>query len=497
MDTTARTDPNKTIVPKRMAQLLVQGRSRAGGVANPDQFTSALRIGSAYAEKMGTIRQLTSTAARLCAAWLVLSFTVPALISTIGVIMALLLVPRSADAANGVELKISGYFNLTSGGVLHGAGGQIGSSVGVVPEGEIELTPQYQLEGDTILAARIAINTNADVGQSFQSGDLLIPEVSVFAIGTYGRFEIGERAAFPQSLVGFTPSEIAFTAAEFGPESGARLDPDGRLPPTFLQSGLASRINALTYLGYSERFYDVRSPKLIYISPRIRGLYATASYCPRTVRPEGFQIAHTPTPSGTATDPFDNAANLSAFNNLVQAAVVYVRRTEDIDLTVGTTFSHASPGEDTPTYLSRKDANSINAGLTTIFDDTWVLGASANYDGFSGTRPALPPALRRDPFGIIGSINYVEGPWVLGGYYQYATAPATATTPARDQTQIVEAGLSYLLDQNHDLLGVGYYTDLKAYASAYYYDFETDSNGSRSGYANGAVFVGGLRFSFF
>jgi hypothetical protein len=164
---------------------------------------------------------------------------------------------------------------------------------------------------------------------------------------------------------------------------------------------------------------------------------------------------------------------------------------------VGTTFSHASPGEDTPTYLSRKDANSINAGLTTIFDDTWVLGASANYDGFSGTRPALPPALRRDPFGIIGSINYVEGPWVLGGYYQYATAPATATTPARDQTQIVEAGLSYLLDQNHDLLGVGYYTDLKAYASAYYYDFETDSNGSRSGYANGAVFVGGLRFSFF
>src|SRR5216684_782196 len=418
----------------------------------------------------------------------------------IGIIGAMMMAPfvtRSANAANDFEFKTSGYFNLTPGGALHGARDQTGSSAGVAPEGEIELTPQYHLEDGSIVAARVAINTNAKLGQSFQSGDLLIPEVSAFVIGEYGRLEVGERAAFPQSLVGFTPSEIAFTAAEFGPESGARLDPDGRLPPTFLQSGLTSRIDALSYLGYSERFYDVRSPKLIYISPRIRGLYATASYCPRTVRPEGFQIAHTPTPSGTATDPFDNAANLSAFNNLVQAAVVYVRRTEDIDLTVGTTFSHASPGEDTPTYLSRKDANSINAGLTTIFDDTWVLGASANYDGFSGTRPALPPALRRDPFGIIGSINYVEGPWVLGGYYQYATAPATAATPARDQTQIVEAGLSYLLDQNHDLLGKGYYTDLKAYASAYYYDFETDSNGSRSGYANGAVFVGGLRFSFF
>jgi hypothetical protein len=376
-----------------------------------------------------------------------------ALICIIGAMASVLSVTRSAQAASSFELKISGYFNLTPGGVLHGAGGQTGSSVGIVPEGEIELTPQYHLdEGGTILAARVAINTSADVGQSFQFGDLLIPEVSAFVIGRYGRFEVGERAAFPQSLVGFTPSEIAFTAAEFGPESGARLDPDGRLPPTFLQSGLESRINALTYLGYSERFYDVRSPKLIYISPRIEGLYAAVSYCPRTIRPEGFQITHTATPSGLANDPFASAANLSAFNNLVQAAAMYNRRTEDVDLTVGTTFSHASPGEDTPTYLGRKDVNSINAGITTIFEDTWVLGASANYDGFSGTRPGLPPALWRDPFGIIGSINYVDGPWVLGGYYQYASAPSTTVTPARDQIQIVEVGLSYLLDQNHDLL---------------------------------------------
>jgi hypothetical protein len=418
----------------------------------------------------------------------------------IGIIGAMMLAPfvtRSANAANDFELKISGYFNLTPGGALHGASGQTGSSVGVVPEGEIELTPQYHLEDGTILAARVAINANANLGQSFQSGDLLIPEVSAFVIGTYGRFEAGERAAFPQSLVGFTPSEIAFTAAEFSPESGARLDPDGRLPPTFLQSGLTSRIDALSYLGYSERFYDVRSPKLIYISPRIRGLYAALSYCPRTIRPEGFQITHTATPSDAAGDPFANAANPSDFNSLVQTALVYDRRTEDVDLTVGTTFSHASRGGDLPAYLGHKDANSINAGITTTFEDTWVLGASANYDGFSGTRPGMPPALRRDPFGIVGSINYVDGPWVLGGYYQYATAPSTTVTPARDQIQIVEVGLSYLLDQNHDLLGEGFYTDLKAYASAYYYDFETNSTGSGSRYANGAVLLGGLRFSFF
>lgn len=419
------------------------------------------------------------------------------LIGIIAVMVSLLFVFPSAPGAEGLEPKISGYFNFTAGGVLHGVSDQTGSSVGVVLEGEVELTPQYHLEDGTILAARAAINTNANVGHAFQSGDLLIPEVSAFVIGKYGRFEIGERAAFPQSLVGFTSSEIAFTAAEFGPESGARLDPDGRLPPAFPQSGLTSRIDALTYLGYSERFYDVRSPKLIYISPRIHGLYTAVSYCPRTVRPEGFQITHTAIPSGAATDPFANAANLNGFSNLVQTALVYNRRTEDIDLTVGTTFSHASLGGDTPTYLGHKDVNSINAGITTIFQDTWVLGASANYDGFSGTRPRMPPALRRDPFGIIGSVNYVYGPWVIGGYYQYATASSTTIAPARDQVHIVEVGLSYLLDQNHGLLGKSYYTDLKAYASAYYYNFETDSKASPSASASGAVLLGGLRFSFF
>jgi hypothetical protein len=420
-----------------------------------------------------------------------------ATLSVIGILIALWFLCQPAYSADNFELKTSGYLNLTPGGVFHGAGNQTGSSVGIVPEGEIEFTPQYHLADGTILALRVAINANADVGQSFQGGDFLIPEVSAFMIGKFGRFEVGERAAFPQSLVGFTPSEIAFTAAEFGPESGARLDPDGRLPPAFLQSGLASRIDTLTYLGYSERFYDVRSPKLIYISPRINGFYAAISYCPRTIRPEGFQITHTATPTGTAGDPFANAASPSAFNNLLQTAVVYNHRTEDVDLTVGTTYSRASPGDDTPRSLGQKDANSINAGGSITLEDTWVFGASANYDGFSGTRPGMPPALRRDPFGAIGSINYVEGLWVLGGYYQYATAPSTTVTPARDQVQIVEVGLSYLLDQNHDLLGKGYYTDLKAYASAYYYDFETDSNQSHSEHANGAALVGGIRFSFF
>ena len=304
-------------------------------------------------------KQSAPTASRSGVVWVVRAFAARALVAIIGLTLSVLSVTSTADAADAFGLKVSGYFNLTPGGVLHGADGQTGSSVGIVPEGEIELTPQYHLEDGTILAARVAINTNADVGQSFQSANFSVPEVSAFVIAEWGRFEVGERAAFPQSLVGFTPSEIAFTAAEFGPESGARLDPDGRLPPTFLQSRLTDRINALTYLGYSERFYDVRSPKLIYISPRIHGFYAAVSYCPRTVRPEGFQISHTATPSDTAGDLLAEPANLSDFNNLVQTALVYDRRTQDVDLTAGTTFSHAHL-ETTPrsTWVTRTKTQS-------------------------------------------------------------------------------------------------------------------------------------------
>ena len=88
--------------------------------------------------------------------------------SIIAVLIALVFLCKPAYSADNFELKTSGYLNLTPGGVLYGAGSQTGSSVGVVPEGEIELTPQYHLAGGTILAVRLAINANADVGQSFR-----------------------------------------------------------------------------------------------------------------------------------------------------------------------------------------------------------------------------------------------------------------------------------------------------------------------------------------
>lgn len=237
-------------------------------------------------------------------------------------------------------LKLSGFQNLDlADATSYGGGGNSKS--------EIEIGPQYRTPSGVVFAARAVLNLQAEtaVGGSASGWAFTEPELSGFVIGPFGRFEVGDRAGFPQSLVGFTPSEIAFTAAEFGPDSGVRLDPNGHLPTAFLPHALGDRINGLTYLGYAERFYDDRSPKLIYVSPRSRsGFYGAISYTPRTdTDGGGYLLANG---ARIPLSRLDDVASAGDFRNVVQAALVWDHRTEWLDLTTGSTFSDASAAAD-------------------------------------------------------------------------------------------------------------------------------------------------------
>jgi hypothetical protein len=404
-------------------------------------------------------------------------------------------------------VKLSGFENLdVADATGHGAGGN--------SESEVEISPQYKTLSGVTFAGRAVFNLQAQtaLGGSTSAWALTEPELSVFAIGSFGRLEIGERAGFPQSLIGFTPSEIAFTAAEFGPDSGLRLDPNGGLPPSFLPPALGRRIDGLTYLGYAARFYDDRSPKLIYVSPRSKGgFYGAFSYTPRTETDGGgFALAdgaHTPPP------PLDASVRPGPFRNVVQAALVWNHRTEKLDLSTGVTVSDAQavsapPASAQAVALLRSD--SISPGVTATLFDTWTLGVSATYDGFSRYRRA-PGARAIKPYGAVASVNHVSGPWVVGGYYQHAvgdtagagalpdlpTAAVTGPTLHEDIVDVGEVGASYLLDKNHDLLGSGHYTDLKLYASLYLYRLRGAGGADPDPRQSGAVFLTGVRFSFF
>jgi hypothetical protein len=393
------------------------------------------------------------------------------------------------------QLKLSGFENLTGASSTSGTGGGADGST----ETEVELTPQYKTNSGTMFAFRGAINLLADsnVTGTNSAWSLAVPELSIFTIGDFGRLEFGDRAGFPQSLIGFTPSEIAFTGAEFGPDSGARLDPNGRLPTLFLPHALASRINGLTYLGYAERFYDDRSVKLIYLTPRsVSGFYGAFSYTPATDISSGFDLASN---TRTASGNLRSEGDPGVFRNIVQAAGVWDHRTDVYDLATGLTFSHATAAASTSQgTLSVRDSESLSAGISLTLQDTWTFGFSGTYDGFSsygnGSRldsSAVPP------YGVVASINYVDGPWVIGGYYQHATADSVTTEPNRDTVDIAELGVSYLIDQNHDLLGVGRYTDLKLYSSVYYYHFRGAQLPPGRSNNDGAAFIIGCRFSFF
>jgi hypothetical protein len=82
-------------------------------------------------------------------------------------------------------------------------------------------------------------------------------------------------------------------------------------------------------------------------------------------------------------------------------------------------------------------------------------------------------------------------------YYQHATADSVTPQSSRDTADIGEVGVSRLIDQNHDLFGMGYYTDVKLFTSLYYYRFHGTELSNIDANENGAVFVVGARFSFF
>lgn len=398
---------------------------------------------------------------------------------------------QSTPPPGQIDLSVSGFHNVVGAVPVS----QDATGPGVLSESEVELSPLYKTTGSTIVGLRGVLNLNGRASRAQSRWQLAVPEISAFASGSFGRIEIGERAGFPQSLVGFTPSEIAFTAAPFGPDSGSRLDPDGRLPLRFLPSDLAGRINSLTYLGYAARLYDDRSPKVIYLSPRTRGgVYGAISYTPRTSRSAGFNLGDG---GRDLVIGLDEPVPQGRFHDVVQTALVWNHRTEALDLSTGVTYTHAN-AERGPLGDRRRGIDSISGGVSATLHDSLALGVSATYDWNSGNF-IDPGSTRRpaNPFGVVASADYIQGPWVFGGYYQHAHADSLTATAHRDTLDIGEIGVSYLTDRNHDLLGTGFYTDLKLFAAAYYYRLRSDEFDLTTGAQRGAVLLTGVRFAFF
>ncbi|MBX9886030.1 MAG: porin [Novosphingobium sp.] len=395
------------------------------------------------------------------------------------------LIAASASPATAQTLPGPGHFALALSGFQTAAlaAATDGPSAGearALSETELEASPLVRTSGGTLLGARGVINLTAATGRQTATWRAAIPEWSLFASGRFGRFEVGERAGFPQSLVGFTPSEIALVSAPFGPTGGTRLDPDGRLPTRALPAPLGARINALSLLGYAARFYADRSAKAIWVSPRSRrGFYGAVSFAPTVRQRPGALLGQ----GGQAALPAPAAPRRK---DLVQAAAVWNHRGADLDLTIAATWSHLRElGVDG----RWRGLGSVSGGVSATLHDTWAFGLSATLDT-RGTRGGARP------FGVVASLDRVSGPWTVGGYVQHARAARRDGLPGDDTLDVIEGGASLQVDRNHDLLGAGRYTEARVFAAAYH--FRLAANAPRpEPTAQGLVLLAGAQFSFF
>jgi hypothetical protein len=332
---------------------------------------------------------------------------------------------------------------------------------GGVPHASDNLSRQsdedWRLDGALRLLGRIDLSDAFDLGArvvlaTSPEDELDVAEYSLLVFGGGGRLELGARQGLPDVLTGYAPNNFTFTSAEFGPASGPSLDPAGGLQTAFLPGTLAAQIDELTTLGFAASLSADESMKVLYVTPKWRGLLAGISY------------------ADDAEDP--------RFGRLVQAGLTHEAYWAQNVLRFGGSYSFARGDASQGTA----DLHSLNLGATLVLDDSLIIGASATWNGDSGIRRSLTRIDIDDAWGWVTSVNYNYGPWTIGAFYQWATSEGNPDLAGDDRLSAAEAGVSYRIN-----------TRVRFYGAYYHYDFENEGGGIAADRDAGGVLIVGVR----
>jgi hypothetical protein len=261
--------------------------------------------------------------------------------------------------------------------------------------------------------------------------DARLTEASVLLFDGHGRFEVGERMGLPDVLTGYAPNNFQFTSAEFGPASGPSLDPGGGLQASFVPAVVAEQLRPLAGLGATAAMFDDRSAKVLYVSPKMHGWLAGASY---------------------ARDADD-----ATLEELFQAGITHESYQQQNTVRWGATFAH---GEAAASPRPGRELNSVGVGASLTFAEAWMVGAAVSYDGNSRLPETAAGSFASPAWGVTVSVNYNAGPWTVGGYSQYATGEGGTIVAANDRLVATEVGASYRFTTKLRLYGAWYRFDL-------------------------------------
>ncbi len=347
------------------------------------------------------------------------------------------------------RLTVEAFANLT--GAVNGGEDNVVDSDDA--DGRIDTEARflglYKTEAGYSFGGRVTVRADTDE-------ELELGERSLLALGPWGRVEIGKRRGLPDILTGYGPNAYQFVSAEYGPASGRSLDPDGGLQSAFLADALAGEINRLTGLGVTASFFFDESAKIIYVSPKKRGWLGGVSYSPEAEESDGD------------------------FNSLVQAGLVYEKYWQQNVLRIGGTYAFADGDGRFGDPNASEDLHSVSAGASFTHDDDLTFGASFTYNGDTG----LAPDRRFDSaaYGYAFSVNYNNGPWTLGAFYQSAQSEGDAFTAGTDELGAIQFGASYRIN-----------TKVRIYGAVYLYDFDNEGGAGVTDEFDGEVLLLGAR----
>lgn len=344
----------------------------------------------------------------------------------------------------GAELTLEGFANLSGASVRPTGTAGSGSAAGAHADGGLRLLAGRRGADGTLGGLRLSLLSTVDRAVE-------IDEASAVLTGVFGRIEFGLRSGLPDILTGYAPNTFTYAGQGYGPTSLLTLFPDGGLQTAFLDDALAAGIAGQAGRGVAATGFGDFSPRAIYVTPRIEGWTAGGSFTPDADGPTR-QLAIL----GLNRQTFHGQDNLR----------------------FGVTYTVAALGDDF------RDRHSIHAGIAYTFDATLTLGAGASYDGRTGLRRDVAAGSQARGFGSVLSVDYVRGPWVLGGFLQAARSEGSPDSAGADRLFAAQIGGAYRFT-----------TRTRIFGTVYGFDFVDEGDRTRPGAGTGVVGILGLRLT--
>lgn len=318
--------------------------------------------------------------------------------------------------------------------------------------GQLDVAPTYKIDGGGAFGLQVGLYSNENTASTGTRGavpfddtnlnltrikpltPLNFEELALFYGGSFGRLELGYGPGVSERTAVTGPHD--YGAGSFAGDF-----------PYFLDKPQDVGFDTISAYGSANT-----SPRILYMSPRVYGLQAGATYQPDT-RDTDFDFTYGQKSLGilgrdpTATGTYEAVS--AGFVNVAEAGLNY-------DDTFGGVRIKASlagirgDAAPSPTGAQFHGLMSYQAGLQLAYGD-WSIGAGTVNAGTSGYTKASALPKRQVQYDYQGGVQYAPGPWTFGAGVLYSSDEDDPTFRSNRQLWVYSTGLRYAVTKDFDV----------------------------------------------